>query len=84
MVCTNLPLASSKKVLKVGLMQISDVLSGVYESNNFCARSNNDNETDNDDAFPLQQKLVVCSLFLLCKTSKTKEASLGKVCIINL
>ncbi|CAK8675089.1 unnamed protein product [Clavelina lepadiformis] len=71
--------ASSKKVLKVGLMQISDVLSGVYESNNFCARSNNDNETDNDDAFPLQQKLVVCSLFLLCKTSKTKEASLGKL-----
>ncbi|PIO37674.1 hypothetical protein AB205_0121570 [Aquarana catesbeiana] len=32
-----------------------------------------------EDSFPLQQKLVVCSLLLLTQQSKIKEVTLGKL-----
>lgn len=31
------------------------------------------------DSFPLQQKILVCSLLLLTRQLKTKEVTLGKV-----
>nr|CAB3229273.1 cell division control protein 6 homolog [Phallusia mammillata] len=63
---------------KVGLQQISNIMQGVYDSSNLCQQKTSC-EQDNDDTFPLQQKLVVCTLFLLCKTSKCKEVPMGKL-----
>ena len=38
-----------------------------------------DDIKDNADAFPIQQKVLICSLLLILKNSKTKNISLGKV-----
>lgn len=55
---------------KIGVMQISSVLSEVYGSSTV---------TTGQEGIPLQQKLVVCTLLLLVKDGKIKEVSMGKV-----
>ena len=57
-------------------MQISRVISEACDSANMCVETEN---CDADDCFPLQQKLLVCTLIMLCKNIKCKETSLGKV-----
>ncbi|XP_043910953.1 cell division control protein 6 homolog [Protopterus annectens] len=58
---------------KVSLPHISRVISEVY-GNRMTSGSG-----DSDETFPLQQKLLVCSLLLLMKESKVKEVTLGKL-----
>uniref|UniRef100_F6X8B5 Cell division control protein n=1 Tax=Ciona intestinalis TaxID=7719 RepID=F6X8B5_CIOIN len=65
----------SESTTKVGIRQISSVMDGVYGN----VYSSHGGATEADDAFPLQQKLVVCSLLLLCKKTKSYEAPLGKL-----
>ncbi|KAM4623254.1 cell division control protein 6 homolog [Discoglossus pictus] len=57
---------------KVSLPHISRVLSDVYGDK--MAAGGGSSET-----FPLQQKLMVCSLLLLTRQSKIKEVTLGKL-----
>ncbi|XP_053550030.1 cell division control protein 6 homolog [Bombina bombina] len=57
---------------KVSLPHISRVLSDVYGDK--ITAGGGSGET-----FPLQQKLVVCSLLLLTRQMKTKEVTLGKL-----
>ena len=57
---------------KVGIMQVANVVDEVYGSANSTAKSN---------TFPLQQKLIVCTLLLMLKSSKLKEINLGKVSV---
>lgn len=56
---------------KVGLPHISQVISEVY-GDRMTSRSGS-------ECFPLQQKLLVCSLLLLLRPSKVKEVTLGKL-----
>lgn len=67
---------------KVGLPQIASVISGVYDSRLSKASTTSGENNDEDDSFPLQQKLVVCTLILLTRSVKTKEVTLGKVCCL--
>ncbi|KAM3921134.1 cell division control protein 6 homolog [Leptodactylus fuscus] len=57
---------------KVSLPHISRVISDVYGDK---MSGNN----GGDETFPLQQKLVVCSLLLLTQQSKIKEVTMGKL-----
>ncbi|KAM5135205.1 cell division control protein 6 homolog [Mantella aurantiaca] len=57
---------------KVSLPHISRVISDVY-GNKMASGGGG------EDCFPLQQKLVVCSLLLLTQQSKIKEVPLGKL-----
>ncbi|XP_033097648.1 cell division control protein 6 homolog [Anneissia japonica] len=57
---------------KVGLIHISNVISDAYDS---CLSRN----SAEHHAFPLQQKLAVCTLLLLVKHSKMKDVTLGKL-----
>ncbi|XP_044153956.1 cell division control protein 6 homolog [Bufo gargarizans] len=57
---------------KVSLPHISRVISDVY-GDKMSAGSGE------DETFPLQQKLVVCSLLLLTQHSKIKEVTMGKL-----
>ena len=57
---------------KVGIMQVANVVDEVYGSANSTAKSN---------TFPLQQKLIVCTLLLMLKSSKLKEINVGKVSV---
>ena len=59
----------------VGIAQVANVVNEVYGS----ANTSSQNST-----FPLQQKLIVCTLLLMLKTSKLKELTLGKVRMCNL
>ncbi|XP_071822349.1 cell division control protein 6 homolog isoform X1 [Apostichopus japonicus] len=61
-----------KKSQKVNLQTISSVLGEVYGSN--IVSSNNQSQT-----FPLQQKLVICTLLLTVKEGKRREVTLGKL-----
>lgn len=58
---------------RVGLTHISQVLSEV--DGNRMALSRNGAQ----DSFPLQQKILVCSLLLVTRHLKIKEVTLGKV-----
>ncbi|XP_019362421.1 PREDICTED: cell division control protein 6 homolog [Gavialis gangeticus] len=58
---------------RVGLPHISQVISDVY-GDRMAPRGGGAN-----DSFPLQQKILVCSLLLLAKQSKAKEVMLGKL-----
>ncbi|XP_068118236.1 cell division control protein 6 homolog [Hyperolius riggenbachi] len=64
--------ASALVPKKVSLPHISRVLTHVY-GDKMAASSGG------DDSFPLQQKLIVCSLLLLTRDSKIKEVTLGKL-----
>ncbi|XP_072031451.1 cell division control protein 6 homolog [Amphiura filiformis] len=62
----------SPAVKKVGLIQISNVISEVYAS---CLTTcSSDSQT-----FPIQQKLVICTVLLMVKQGKLKEVTLGKL-----
>nr|XP_039268452.1 cell division control protein 6 homolog [Styela clava] len=63
---------------KVGLQQIAGVLSGVYESSIAHKAKTNDEENE-EEAFPLQQKLAICTLILLSRHIKCKEVTMGKL-----
>lgn len=62
---------------KVGISQISKIMSGVYQSASISSAPSIDGSCE--DSFPMQQKLVVCTMVLLCRQSKAKEVTLGKV-----
>ena len=66
----NSPSKSSPTPQKIGVAQISRVLSNVYGSGSV---------SQCQDSIPLQQKLVVCSLLLMVKLGKMKEVTMGKV-----
>ncbi|XP_033728944.1 cell division control protein 6 homolog [Pecten maximus] len=55
---------------KIGVMQISSVLSEVYGSSTSSA---------GQESIPLQQKLVVCTLLLMVKQGRMKEVTMGKL-----
>lgn len=57
---------------KVDLKHVMGVLNSVYGT------SNNLNE-DNDDSFPLQQKIIVCTLLLILKKARNKDITVGKL-----
>ncbi|XP_015264825.1 PREDICTED: cell division control protein 6 homolog [Gekko japonicus] len=59
---------------RVGLLHISQVISDVYGDRMTAGRSCRDT-----DSFPLQQKILVCSLLFLAKQQKAKEVTLGKL-----
>ncbi|XP_038634867.1 cell division control protein 6 homolog isoform X2 [Scyliorhinus canicula] len=64
--------APSPRLKKVGLLQVSQVVSEV-DGDRMKSSSGS------DECFPLQQKLLVCSLLLLTRQSKMKEFTLGKL-----
>ncbi|XP_067869104.1 cell division control protein 6 homolog [Heterodontus francisci] len=64
--------AQSPGLKKVGLPHISQVISEVYGDRMTSS-------SGSDECFPLQQKLLVCSLLLLTRESKVKEVTLGKL-----
>ncbi|XP_026535462.1 cell division control protein 6 homolog [Notechis scutatus] len=68
--------AADSEVLKrrVGLCHISQVISDVYGDRMATGSSYGD-----ASSFPLQQKILVCSLLLLTKQKNTKEVNLGKL-----
>ena len=68
--CTS---ANSQPGLKtVGIKQVSSVISEVYGSrlNANCNQS---------QTFPLQQKLMICTVLLMVRGGRVKEITLGKV-----
>ncbi|XP_049635541.1 cell division control protein 6 homolog [Suncus etruscus] len=58
---------------RVGLVHISQVISGV-DGNRMSA-----SQPGAPDSFPLQQKILVCSMMLLTRQLKTREVTLGKL-----
>ncbi|XP_020377331.2 cell division control protein 6 homolog [Rhincodon typus] len=64
--------AQSPGLKKVGLPHVSQVISQVYGDRMTSS-------SGSDECFPLQQKLLVCSLLLLTRHSKVKEVTLGKL-----
>ncbi|XP_069490675.1 cell division control protein 6 homolog [Ambystoma mexicanum] len=59
---------------RVSLPHISRVISDVYGD-----RMTSSNSGGADDSFPLQQKLLVCTLLMMTRQSKVKEVTLGKL-----
>ena len=57
---------------KIGVVQISKVLSEVYGSSS---------ASNSQESIPLQQKLIVCTLLLMVKLGKLKEVTMGKVSV---
>ncbi|ETE64850.1 Cell division control protein 6-like protein, partial [Ophiophagus hannah] len=66
--------ADSAVLKRVGLCHISQVISDVYGDRMATGSSYGD-----ASSFPLQQKILVCSLLLLAKQKNTKEVNLGKL-----
>ncbi|XP_054850589.1 cell division control protein 6 homolog [Eublepharis macularius] len=66
--------ADSPAPKRVGVIHISQVISDVYGD-----RMAAGNGCGDADSFPLQQKVLVCSLLLLTKQQKAKEVTLGKL-----
>lgn len=64
------PLEDNPKPVQVN--QVVTVLNNVYGA----SQALND---DIDDAYPLQQKIAICTLLLLMKNEKNKDVSLGKL-----
>ena len=65
--------AADKK--KVTLAHVASVCSEVYGSRLSSSSSSN------SASFPLQQKLVICSLMVCLRDKKIKEVTTGKVCL---
>uniref|UniRef100_A0A8D2LDY7 Cell division control protein n=1 Tax=Varanus komodoensis TaxID=61221 RepID=A0A8D2LDY7_VARKO len=59
---------------QVGLLHVSRVISDVYGD-----RMAAQGSCGGADSFPLQQKILVCSLLLLTKQQKVKEVTMGKL-----
>ncbi|XP_028132368.1 cell division control protein 6 homolog [Diabrotica virgifera virgifera] len=56
----------------VDLKQVLTVLNSVYGTS-----QNLDDNTE--DSFPLQQKIIICSLLLMLKKNKSKDVTIGKL-----
>ncbi|XP_072393403.1 cell division control protein 6 homolog [Diabrotica undecimpunctata] len=56
----------------VDLKQVLTVLNSVYSTS-----QNLDDHTE--DSFPLQQKIIICSLLLMLKKNKSKDITIGKL-----
>jgi cell division control protein 6 len=65
-------LESEKKIESVDLKEVVSVLNSVYGTT-----QSFDDEVD--DAFPLQQKIVVCSLLLILNKAKNKDVTVGRL-----
>lgn len=61
-----------KEPKKVDLKEVLNVLNKVYGTTQNLTE-------DSEDAFPLQQKIVVCSLLLMLKKAKNKDITVGKL-----
>ncbi|XP_066484227.1 cell division control protein 6 homolog [Tiliqua scincoides] len=74
--CKSLSKAATDSTMpkQVGLVHVSQVISDVY-GNRMAAG----NSCGDADSFPLQQKILVCSLLLLVKQQKAKEVTFGKL-----
>lgn len=57
---------------KVQMKEVMSVLNNVYG----CTQSLGD---DVDDAFPLQQKILICTLLLIIKNDKNKDVTIGRL-----
>ncbi|XP_033913111.2 cell division control protein 6 homolog [Acipenser ruthenus] len=68
------PVKSPPVPRKVSLLHVSRVISEVYGD-----RMVRGGEGDDSDSFPLQQKLLVCSLLLLTRKARSREVTLGKL-----
>lgn len=62
----------SKETKKVDLKEVLNVLNNVYGTIQNLTE-------DNEDAFPLQQKIIICSLLLMLKKAKNKDVTVGKL-----
>lgn len=60
---------------KVSIVQVASVVDEVYGSASTASKNS---------TFPLQQKLIACTLLLMLKNSKLKELTLGKVRLSSL
>ncbi|XP_077997375.1 cell division control protein 6 homolog [Glandiceps talaboti] len=58
---------------KVSLVHISNVVSEVYGSRMMSSSKNQ------EQSFPVQQKLIICTLLLMLKQGKAKEITVGKL-----
>ncbi|XP_060637021.2 cell division control protein 6 homolog [Anolis sagrei] len=72
--CKSQPATELSVPKRVGLLHVSRVISEVYGD-----RMAASNACGDADSFPLQQKILVCSLLLLAKHQKSKEVTLGKL-----
>lgn len=70
--CPNSPNKNDPPLKKIGVMQISKVISEVYGSSS---------AANSQESIPLQQKLIVCTLLLVVKQGKLKEVTMGKVSV---
>ncbi|RZC37054.1 cell division control protein 6 -like [Asbolus verrucosus] len=61
-----------QKMETVDLKQVINVLNNVYGTSQHLS-------DDIDDSFPLQQKIVVCSLLLILKKAKNKDVTIGRL-----
>nr|XP_022911609.1 cell division control protein 6 homolog [Onthophagus taurus] len=57
----------------VELKQVMNVLNDVYGT------TNNFNKDDGDDTFPLQQKIILCTLLLILQKAKNKDVTIGRL-----
>ncbi|CAH0556864.1 unnamed protein product [Brassicogethes aeneus] len=65
-------LETEAKPKTVDLKQVVNVLNNVYST----SQSLTD---DQDDSFPLQQKIIICSLLLMLKKAKNKDVTIGRL-----
>ncbi|XP_030852856.1 cell division control protein 6 homolog [Strongylocentrotus purpuratus] len=63
----------SKPLKKVSLLQVSNVINEVYGSGVMTSAGGK------GQSFPMQQKLVICTVLLMVKEGKSREVTLGKV-----
>ncbi|XP_022191046.2 cell division control protein 6 homolog [Nilaparvata lugens] len=68
-------IGDDKKLNGVTLTQVMNVVSNVYGT----SQSLSKNDDDNSESFPLQQKLLLCSVLLLMKQGKIKDITVGKL-----
>lgn len=64
--------APPKAAAKVEIKQVLNVLNTVYSTANSL-------DDDTADSFPLQQKMLVCTLLLLLKTTKNKDITVSRL-----
>lgn len=57
----------------VDLKEVVSVLNGVY--------GGSQNIEPDEDAFPLQQKLLLCSLMLILNKGRNKDVTVSRVCV---
>lgn len=60
------------KSKSVDLKQVINVLNNVYGTSQML-------DDDSDESFPLQQKIILCSLLLILKRAKNKDVTIGKL-----